>query len=349
MMLSRRYCMRTILIIAVLLLTAAAVAADSSDGFVPLFNGKDLTGWVVTGDPAGFTVVDGCLMSEGGKGGNMILTARPYANYIFRTEWMLSKTGNSGLMVRGGTPGGGFEVQLLAPWTPYRDDLHCTGSMYGYVPANPRPDETTLRWRKAEIRAEYKHVEAYIDGVRTSAADYDKVPGMERMALSGYVGMQDSHTGPGEWVRFRNIEIKDLDQDPNFVARGLASKDAQVRRSAYSAAIKLGGPMIDVLLDMLARGGSSECHTAELALNRIVGELSAPVRAAQAAQARTALLARLGRAGTNADKDRVAAAKLLGLIGTNDRATTSALHKAAMAGGLLRDAALSSLEMLSGR
>lgn len=338
--------MRTILVAVMLILSVAAFAADANDGFVPIFNGKDLTGWVVAGDPAGFSVVDGCLFSEGGKGGNWIHTARPYGNFVFRIEWMLSKTGNSGLMIREGTPGGGFEVQLLAPWTPYRDDLHCTGSMYGFVPASPRPDETTLRWRRAEVRAEYKHVEAYIDGVRTSAADYAKVPGMENLALVGFVGMQDSHTGQGEWVKFRNIEIKDLDQDPAFVARGLASTDSAVRRAAYGTALKLGAGMIGPLLDMLT-GSTAEAHSADVTLDRIVGALTAPANAAQAAEARRTLLARLEKTGTNADKDRVKAARLLGLIGIDDGRTTSALKKAASEGGLLRDAALSSLQMLS--
>ncbi len=303
--------MKKLLILAILVLCAAACAADGGDGFVSVFNGKDLTGWVVMGDPAGFRVEEGCMHSDGGKGGNWIRTERPYSNYVFRLDWMLSKTGNSGIMVRMGQTGGGFEVQLLAPWTPYRDDLHCTGSMYGYVPANPRPDETTLRWRKAEIRAEYGHVEAYIDGVKTSEADYKRVPGMENMALTGYVGMQDSHTGPGEWVKFRNIEIKDLDQDPVFHARHIGSADNMARRSAYSAAIRLGGSMIEPLLDVLVKGKPAEAQAARNALRDIVGGLSSP-GAAGHAQARAVLRNRLARPGKNSD--RTEAARLLEML-----------------------------------
>ena len=334
--------MKKLLVVLVLILCAAACAADANDGFVPIFNGRDLSGWVVMGDAAGFRVEDGCMLSEGGKGGNWIRTAQPYSNFVFRLEWMLSKVGNSGIMVRHGISGGGFEVQLLAPWTPYRDDLHCTGSMYGFVPANPRPDETTLRWRKAEIRATYGHVEAYIDGVKTSEADYDKVPGMEGFSLTGYLGMQDSHTGPGEWVKFRNIEIKDLDQDPAFVAKQLGSVNTARRRAAYDTALKLGGAMIEALLDSLTSGTQAEANAARYALSGIVGGLTADGKA----QARDALLARVTRAGKNSDADRIEAARLLGIIGASDRQTRDALVKAASEGGLLRDAALSSLETL---
>jgi HEAT repeat protein len=330
------------------MIAAGSLAADNSGGFVSLFSGKSLDGWVVAGNPEGFRVVDGCIHSDGGKGGDWIRTEKQYGNFVLRIEWMLSKTGNSGIFIRNGPFGGGFEVQLLAPWTPYRDDLHCTCSLYGHVPANPRPDETTLRWRKAEVTAAYKHITVSVDGAKCCEADYDQVPSMKDLALAGYVGMQDSHTGEGESVRFRNIEIRDLDQDPAFVSSGLEQADPAVRRVAFDAAVRLGAPMVGPLLDMIARGDAPQRHIAEMALARIVANASAPGAAGQAAAVRTLLLARLESARANDAAGRVWAARLLGIIGQADRRTVDALKRALLSGGSVSAAALETMQRIPG-
>ncbi len=342
--------MKTALVLLLIALCMAPCSADRPDGFVSIFNGKDLTGWVVEGSPEGFTVIDGCMHSDGGKGGNWIRTARQYGNYVMRLEWMLSKTGNSGIFVRESSPAGrGFEVQLLAPWTPYRDDLHCTGSMYGFVAADPRPDETTLRWRKAEITCQWKHVKAAIDGVVTSEADYDKVESMKNLPLVGYVGMQDSHTGPGEWVKFRNIEIKDLDQDPTFVAGGLRSDDSVIRRAAFDAAVRLGPPMVVALLDMAEKGTDAQTHAARMALERIVLNAAAAATGSQAQEVSKALLSRVSSAASGGEVSRACAARLLGLVGCDDELTATALAKAFSAGGAVAEAVLDALQRLPGK
>jgi len=336
-------------LVAVLLLawTAAAVLAGES-GFVPLFNGRDLEGWVVAGNAEGFRVVEGCLHSDAGKGGEWIHTARPYANFVLRVEWMLSQVGNSGVFVRNGPNGGGFEVQLLAPWTPPRDDLHCTGSLYGHVPARPRPDETPLRWRKMEIVAAYKQVTVRVDGLRCVQANCDQVPTMKGLALAGYVGLQDAHAEPGEWVRFRNIEIKDLDQDPQFVCSGLLGADPVIRRGAYEAAVALGAPMVEPLLE-LARGEAQPRQVAELALGRIAARASAPGAAAEAARVREVLLRHLEQGQGNGRPDLACAARLLGTVGQGDERTARVLQRSLLAGGTLAQAALQAMQAIPGR
>lgn len=335
------------LVIAVLLSACVAATASAAEpGFVSLFNGRNLDGWVIAGSPEGFRVVDGRIHSDGGKGGTWIRTAKQYGNFVLRLEWMLSKTGNSGVFIRNGKEGG-FEVQLLAPWTPYRDDLHCTGSIYGHVPANPRPDETTLRWRQMEVAAEYKHITVKIDGIKCCEADYDQVPSLKNMALVGYVGMQDSHTGPGEWVKFRNIEIKDLNLDPAFLAQGLKSSDPSVRRLAFDASVRLGPPMIPALLDAIRNGDQAQRYTAEKALTRIVASASAPEAKTQAAVAH-ALAEQVAAKGANDASDRVSAARLLGLVGQPDSATIAALRRALLEGGPVGAAALESMQRIPG-
>src|SRR5262245_11960582 len=97
-----------------------AVAADE-EGFKPLFNGKDLSGWVnVNCAPETFSVRDGLISSTGVRTG-MLRTDRQYENFILEMEWRhLKEKGNAGLFVWAdpltaqGTPfARAIEVQIL--------------------------------------------------------------------------------------------------------------------------------------------------------------------------------------------------------------------------------------------
>ena len=112
------------------LLLLTSCSFQGNDGFNPLFDGKNLSEWTL-GEEGGFEVIDGELYTGGFAEGNDLFTKKWYCNYVLRLEFMLSDVGNSGVLIRCDPQDAwktGAEVQLLAPWTPYRDDLHCTGS-----------------------------------------------------------------------------------------------------------------------------------------------------------------------------------------------------------------------------
>ncbi len=70
-------------------------AADkASDGFVPLFNGKDLTGWKVPdGDNGHWKVVDGMIdcdaKSESPARDKSLWTEKSFRDFVLRLEWRL--------------------------------------------------------------------------------------------------------------------------------------------------------------------------------------------------------------------------------------------------------------------
>jgi HEAT repeat protein len=244
----------------------------------------------------------------------------------------------------GGTGGGsGFEVQLLAPWTPPRDDLHCTGSIYGHVPVNPRPDETPNRWQSMEIACEGKQITVQVDGQVCCKANMDEVPSLRNAALRGYVGMQDSHTGPGEWVKFRNLRIKDLEETPEFVVNGLKSADAEARRRAREAAVRLGAPVIGPLCDLLAQEDPALLRAVEGTLFAVAAAASAPDAAERRAAASEALAAQLG--ADKPSRARTYAAQLLEIVG---RAEAVPALAAALRDEATREAARAALQRLSG-
>lgn len=87
-------------------LGALAWAADAEEAIEPkerieLFNGKDLTGWVLIagdGPEKTFTAEDGVVRCSGRPAGYM-RTEKAYRNYKFVMEWRFLKPGNSGVLV----------------------------------------------------------------------------------------------------------------------------------------------------------------------------------------------------------------------------------------------------------
>ncbi len=192
---------------------ACAPRDEFEPGFVSLFNGETLDNWVVMGKAAGWKVRDGVIHSGGGRGGEWLRSVKQYGDFILRLEWKVSRGGNSGVFIRCKETGSpwdtGHEIQISNEQPP-RDDLHCTGSLYGSVAVNPRPDETPNRWRQYEITCRGKRITVKVDGVTCVDAEMDKVPAIADKPLRGYLGVQDSHTGIGKFVEYRNIRIKEL-------------------------------------------------------------------------------------------------------------------------------------------
>ncbi len=180
---------------------------------VTLFNGKNLDNWIIMGEPEGWTVVDGIIHSDGGKGGNWLRSERPYDNFCLTLDYKVAPGGNSGVVIRCTEDGKpwetGYECQISNQQPP-RDTTHSTGTLYGYVAAEPRPDESPDVWHSYEILCKNRRIIVRVDGRQTINVDQDAVEAIKNKPLSGYIGLQDSHTGEGMWVEYRNIEIREL-------------------------------------------------------------------------------------------------------------------------------------------
>ena len=250
---------------------------DDND-FVSLFNGKNMKNWKLE-KPGGFEVVEGELITRSFGAGNDLYSESSYCNLILRLEFLLSEVGNSGVFIRRdpSEPATGFEVQLLAPWTPWRDDLHCTGSLYGHVAVTNRPEETTGRWYKMEIKCDRNIVSVSINGKITTEADIDTVKTLSGMPLSGHIGIQGNHAEKeGQYAKFRNISICDLDAKPGYVMKGLSNKNAGLRSQSLEAAVNLGAKMVQPLADLMSGDDPIAKSGARQALFDIVAKASDP-------------------------------------------------------------------------
>src|SRR5262245_46715740 len=140
---------RTSCILVVAAALASALPAAAAD-WVPLFNGKDLSGWVnVNCAPGTFSVRDGIIISTGVPTGVM-RTDKQYENFEIELEWRHMKAGgNAGLFVWSdpltaqGTPfAKAIEVQVLdglntEHYTSHGDVFSIHGARF--TPDRPHP------------------------------------------------------------------------------------------------------------------------------------------------------------------------------------------------------------------
>lgn len=191
----------------------------AGDGFVSLFNGKDLAGWAGAVD--NYEVVDGAIRCQAGKGGTLH-TKDEYGDFVARMEFRLPPGGNNGLAIR--YPGNGdtayvgmCELQVLDSEHPKYatlDKRQYHGSVYGMAAAERGYLRPTGEWNEQEVTVKGSRITVELNGSVILDVDVAAVkdfmggkphPGMNR--TSGCFGF----AGHGDPVEFRNVAIKRLD------------------------------------------------------------------------------------------------------------------------------------------
>ena len=177
----------------------------------PIFNGKDLSGWVVM-HGGEWTVEDGVLVGRNGKdwstnaekSGSWLRTEKEYGDFALELEYAINSGGNSGVFIRAALEKNpaftGYELQILAdhgrPATK-----HSTGALYDVVAATQNMSKPGGEWNHLKITAKGPHVTVILNGEKI--IDYQTDRGTR-----GYIGLQnhDDHAV----VKFRNIRLSEL-------------------------------------------------------------------------------------------------------------------------------------------
>ncbi|HZV07987.1 MAG TPA: family 16 glycoside hydrolase [Gemmataceae bacterium] len=190
------------------------------EGFVPLFDGKDLAGWeMARGDPAVWRVVDGTMvftLTDPPRQRGWLVTERDYTDFLLRFEFQLSPGANSGIGLRmwPGSPKP-LEIQIqddTFPGFAGQGPNERTGALYGVAggPGTGVGLRALGEWNQMEIDLRGWLLRVAVNGkaaLETRLND-DRVfrfldgapPAGGRIGLQHWLGS----------VRFRNLEMKDL-------------------------------------------------------------------------------------------------------------------------------------------
>lgn len=188
-------------------------ATESKDGFVSLFNGKDLTGW--HGDPDLWKVVDGVIVGSTDnkqiKHNSFLISDKSYKNFILKADFKL-RNHNSGIQFRS------VELPPEFDCKGYQADMadkRYTGILHEehgrIIVADVDPEEVKKHYTPGEsahyvITADGPHIKQEINGFTT--VDYTEPEG-DKSPKEGILALQ-LHAGQKMEVEFKNIEIKEL-------------------------------------------------------------------------------------------------------------------------------------------
>ena len=212
------------------LFAGITVRAAESMQFRPLFNGKNLSGWVNvnTADDT-WTVRDGMIICSGHPIGVM-RTEKQYENFILHIEWKhMEAGGNSGtfLWADGTVPEGkrlprGVEVQMLELEWPNlhkdkdgkpRDIAYVSGEVWGVgglktTPDNPRGERSKSIELRCKGKGEWNTYDIVaVDGTIKLAINGKFVNGVSNASImKGYICLESE----GAEIHFRNIRIMEL-------------------------------------------------------------------------------------------------------------------------------------------
>jgi hypothetical protein len=226
-----------VLSVAALAITATLLPAEdkpkptADEGFQPMFNGKDLSGWVnVNCSPSTFFTKGEEVITTGQPTG-YLRTPKQYENFVLEMDWMHVNTkevGNSGLFVWGdplpavGTGyTRGIEVQVLVN-LEYRDKktnaITATshGDLFSIWGAHCKPDRPhPLGWERclpdgnyAKGGGEWNHYRVTAnDGAIKLEVNGKEVSGVSKCSpRKGYLALESE----GAECHFKNMKIKEF-------------------------------------------------------------------------------------------------------------------------------------------
>ncbi|MBN1420603.1 MAG: DUF1080 domain-containing protein [Planctomycetes bacterium] len=213
--------MRSSMVVTVLVSTLAvtAVCAAPAGGvpWQPLFNGKDLDGWIQRGGKALYTVEDGAIVgtSVAKTPNSFLCTEKEYGDFVLELELKVDPSLNSGIQIRSESYRAyqnwrvhGYQVEIDP------SERAWSGGIY---------DEARRGWlndltKNEAARKAFKvdgwntyRVEAIGDSIKTWVNGVPAADLVDSMTLTGFIALQVHGTDkPGTKVMWRNIRIQDL-------------------------------------------------------------------------------------------------------------------------------------------
>ncbi len=200
--------------VLIMLISVTACAAET-EGFVPLFNGRTLDGWVnVNCGPSTWTVSNNMIVCTGIPTG-LLRTDKQYENYILDLEWRhMKKGGNSGLFIHSDPlPATGSPFSRAIEVQVREGDEGSIFPINGAFMTPPMPNPTGSNHAlpnepRMKAQGEWNHYRVVSkDGTVSLEVNGSLVThGYHLNPRKGYICLESE----GSEIHFRNIQIKEL-------------------------------------------------------------------------------------------------------------------------------------------
>jgi hypothetical protein len=199
----------TILMMATFLFGLGTIGlsyADDKDdeGWISLFNGKDLTGWKAS-EEVEWTVEDGTIITPPKR--SHLFTEEEFKNFEYKVDCMTTPGSNSGLYVhtkyQDSFPDAGYEVQV----NQTQGDPVKSGSLYNVVKLYSTPVKDD-EWYTYHITVKEKQITVRInDKVLYQYVEPEGVTGPRKLSKGSFA--IQAHD-PKSVAYYKNIKVKPL-------------------------------------------------------------------------------------------------------------------------------------------
>jgi 3-keto-disaccharide hydrolase len=229
-------------VLVILAIVVSPCGAQQETGFVSLFDGKTLDGWIVRGGKAEYTVEDGVIVgtSRPNTSNTFLCTLKDYGDFVLEYEIKADSELNSGVQIRSQVfdkdtvvnlgngrsmtiPAGrvhGYQVEFDANlperawmagiYDEGRRDWLYPGSLGGDARSFTAQGKRLFRpgtWNQVRVEARGPSIKTFFNGQPRAEITDNLTP-------SGFIGLQ-VHSVHDEarplHVRWRNLRIKTLD------------------------------------------------------------------------------------------------------------------------------------------
>lgn len=212
-----------------LLFSAAAPAAE--EGFTSLFDGKDLSQWVIPeGDNGHWKIVDGAIDYDArseAPGAKDLVSKQTFGDYVLKLDWRIKEApfinpnipyvlpdgthakGIDGKELKLALPDSDSGVFIKYPYSKAQVNIWCwpigSGEVYGYrmdkaLPPNIRAgvtpkhqaDKPVGEWNTFEITVKGEHLSVVLNGVKVlDNAELPGLPAQGPIALQHHGGVRN--------------------------------------------------------------------------------------------------------------------------------------------------------------
>ena len=205
------------------------VEPSLDEGFEPLFNGKDLTGWTPRGGTCQFEVKDGVIVGTcvpGSKSTYLSTDKTDFSDFIFTCDLKWEVDGNTGVMFRAQSKqqkskSGEMREVVFGPqaemegisgdrgWSGGIYGQSCGGYFYPLWLKEHKAVRSAIKadgWNRITIHAQGNVVKTWVNGIPASNWVGDGT------YSAGFFGLQ-IHQGEAGRVHFANIRVKELSKE----------------------------------------------------------------------------------------------------------------------------------------
>lgn len=188
-------------------------ASQSRDetGFVRLFDGTSLDGWVVADGPeSAFYVNEEAIVAHESAGfPTWLRSARQYENFDFRGEFFVKGWMNSGIYLHAPEHGRniwcGMKINIFqqVDETPAPESM---GSIFPLVPPRKVNVKNKGEWNTFRIVMDWPRLQVWTNEELIQDLDVETVPDLRYRLRTGYLGLE-SLSYP---IRFRALRVREL-------------------------------------------------------------------------------------------------------------------------------------------